>query len=118
MREQDLAEVNAELEDEAAWAELVWTLANASLLPSTKSVCHVLMIFVEEHRGLTRPRSGTWETTSQARGENHSSIWEVCHSITRPYMHVQETGIKAFLYPQRSKRMSLFNGELYSLRDI
>jgi len=55
MREKNLAVVNAELVDEAAWAELVWTLANASLLPSTKSVCDLLVTSVEKHRRLTGP---------------------------------------------------------------
>ena len=38
MREKKLKTIDATLESEAAWAEGIWTLANASLLPHAKSV--------------------------------------------------------------------------------
>jgi len=38
MRGKQLTVVNALPEDEKKWADGVWTIANQSLLPSTKSV--------------------------------------------------------------------------------
>ena len=49
MREKKLASIDASRESEKVWADNIWTLANASLLPSTKSVSLkqiLIMIFL------------------------------------------------------------------------
>lgn len=40
MREKNLKKIDAEVESEKIWAENIWKLANASLLPGTKSVSY------------------------------------------------------------------------------
>jgi hypothetical protein len=89
MREKKLKVIDAAEESEQTWVEEVKAIANASLLPTTRSVRLELCDKCKGAKSLILQRSGTWETAFRARRENQIYTLVVCQHIIRSFMHLQ-----------------------------
>lgn len=86
LKEKELKKIHAQPESEEKYKELIWQLANVSLLPSVDSVCAhfqgllwtMILIF----------DSGTWVPTSLVSRGSLSSTLEAFQRITRPSVSV------------------------------
>ena len=96
MREGGKTRIEPVLEVETQWTEDVARFANASLLPTAKSVCFPRKISFGCHLLLTGC-SGIWATTSQGRLESVWFILVVCQIITRQLGRAQTEDMRGLL---------------------